>query len=311
MQYFLSLFSDYFRNVDKRVFLLISIFVGGLIFINYRWGWENKIWNAATPAERFFRFYFLYLLAFAGAYFIQQLIKTNVPKSSLLFVLIIVLAPAVFALKVSFNGHRAIFDRLFSAPMNKYWFTMLDYPIRFLLVVVSVFILWRILKPPHPFCGLTFKNFHARPYLILLACMIPLIALASLRPDFLHSYPKMRVLAFIPQIHWYDRLLFEISYGIDFLTIETFFRGFVVLAFMQFVGKDAILPMAAFYCVIHFGKPLPECISSYFGGLILGILTFETGTIVGGLMVHVGIAWMMEAGGFIGNSLIQGLKSKV
>src|SRR5206468_8864525 len=123
---------------------------GSLIFINYRWGWENKIWDAATPGERFFRFYFLYLLAFAGAYFIQQMIKPNVPKASVLFVAFIILTPAVFALKVSFNGHRTIFDRLFSWPMNKYLYTMLDYPIRFLLLITALFFLWRILKPPHP-----------------------------------------------------------------------------------------------------------------------------------------------------------------
>ena len=301
MQYFVSLLSDYFRNVDKWVLLLISIFVGSLIFINYKFGWENKIWSASTPGEQFFRFYFLYLLAFAGAYFLQQLFKPNVPNKPWLFVFILVLAPAVFAMKVSFNGHRILLDKFFNWPTNKYLFTMLDYPFRFLLVILAVLILWKTIKPAYPFCGLTLKNFQVRPYLLLLLCMVPLIALASWRPDFLHSYPKMKVLEFMPTIRWYDRLFFEISYGIDFLTIETFFRGFVVLAFVQFVGKDAILPMAAFYCVIHFGKPLPECISSYIGGLILGVLTFETGTIIGGLMVHVGIAWMMEAGGYLGN----------
>ena len=113
----------------------------------------------------------------------------------------------------------------------------------------------------------------------------------------------MKVLDFLPRVHWYDRLAYELSYGVDFLSIEIFFRGFIVLALAHFVGRDAILPMAAFYCVIHFGKPIPECISSYFGGLILGVLTFETQTIIGGLMVHLGIAWMMEAGGFIGNAM--------
>ena len=303
MQYFISLLSDYFRNTDKWVLLIISVFVGGLIFINYRYGWETKIWNAGSEGERFFRFYFLYLFAFAGAYFIQQLIKPNVPKSFWPFVIILLVTPAIFALKVSFYQHRNFFDKYFSWPNNKYYFTLLDYPIRFLLAFVCMWLLWKWIKPPFAFCGLTFNNFQLKPYLILLACMVPLIALASLRPDFLHSYPKMKALSFLPIVHWYDRLLFEISYGIDFLTIETFFRGFVVLAFAHYVGRDAILPMAAFYCVIHFGKPLPECISSYFGGLILGVLTFETGTILGGLLVHLGIAWFMEAGGYIGNVL--------
>jgi len=75
MQYFVSLLSDYFRNTDKWVLLVISVFVGGLIFVNYKYGWEAKIWSTGSEGERFFRFYFLYLFAFAGAYFIQQLIR--------------------------------------------------------------------------------------------------------------------------------------------------------------------------------------------------------------------------------------------
>ena len=303
MQYFISLISDYFRNTDKWVLLIISLFVGALIFINYKFGWETKIWNAGSEGERFFRFYFLYLFAFAGAYFIQQLIRPNIPNTFWPFAILLVLTPAIFALKVSFYQHRSFFDKNFSWPIGKYYFTLLDYPIRFVLVLVCMWLLWKWIKPPYAFCGLTFHNFQLKPYLILLACMVPLITLASMRPDFLSSYPKMKILSFLPTVHWYDRLLFQISYGIDFLTIETFFRGFVVLAFAHYVGRDAILPMAAFYCVIHFGKPIPECISSYFGGLILGVLTFETGTILGGLLVHLGIAWLMEAGGYIGNAL--------
>ena len=54
-----------------------------------------------------------------------------------------------------------------------------------------------------------------------------------------------------------------------------------------------------FYCTIHFGKPLGECISSFFGGLLLGIITFHTSAIWGGLIVHLGIAWLMELGGYL------------
>jgi len=103
------------------------------------------------------------------------------------------------------------------------------------------------------------------------------------------------------QLSWWHKLIFELSYGSDFFSIEIFFRGFLVLAFAKWAGKDAILPMACFYCTIHFGKPLGECISSYFGGLILGIVVYNTKTIWGGLIVHLGIAWLMEIGGWLGN----------
>ncbi len=75
----------------------------------------------------------------------------------------------------------------------------------------------------------------------------------------------------------------------------------MILAFVKYAGKHAILPMALFYCTIHFGKPLGECISSFFGGIILGVVTYHTRTIWGGLIVHLGIAWLMELGGYLGN----------
>ena len=105
----------------------------------------------------------------------------------------------------------------------------------------------------------------------------------------------------LPNIRWWYKILYEISYGIDFLTIELFFRGFLVFAFVRYVGADAVLPMAVFYCSIHFGKPLFECISSFFGGMLLGIIAYRTQSILGGIMVHLGIAWMMEIGGYLGN----------
>ena len=138
----------------------------------------------------------------------------------------------------------------------------------------------------------------------LLCLMIPLIAAASTQPDFLAVYPKLKYLHNGHQAAsniGISAIAYELSYGSDFLTIELFFRGFLVLAFARFAGGASILPMAVFYCTIHFGKPLAECISSYFGGIILGVITYNTRSIWGGLIVHLGIAWLMELGGYLGN----------
>ncbi len=306
MQYFLSLFTDYFKNLDKLTFLLISVFVAVLIFFNYRIGLNAKLWQASTEFEKFLRFYALYFFAFGGAYLIQYLTGRSAQHFPVPLLILIALAPAIFALKVVFNAHRPIFFKIFEWPHSRYYFILADYPIRLFLVLIIIWLFWRWVQPSYPFSGLTFRNFEWKPYLILLACMVPLIVFASTRPDFLATYPKLKNVAFFTDTSptpWLHKLLFEISYGIDFITIEIFFRGFLILAFAHFMGKDAILPMAAFYCVIHFGKPLPECISSYFGGMLLGILVYKTHTIIGGLVVHLGIAWLMEAGGYIGNAL--------
>ena len=69
-------------------------------------------------------------------------------------------------------------------------------------------------------------------------------------------YPKLKNVQHLSDQHnnGFYQLFYELSYGSDFIGIELFFRGFLVLAFVKWAGKDAILPMALFYCTIHFGK---------------------------------------------------------
>jgi membrane protease YdiL (CAAX protease family) len=93
--------------------------------------------------------------------------------------------------------------------------------------------------------------------------------------------------------------LYEFVYGIDFVFIEFFFRGFLILALARIAGPGVILPMASFYVFIHFGKPMGETISSFFGGTLLGIIAYYSRSIAGGIIVHMGIAWMMEAGALL------------
>ena len=104
-----------------------------------------------------------------------------------------------------------------------------------------------------------------------------------------------------PGQSWPWKVGYELSYGLDFLSIELFFRGLLVIGLVRYAGEKAILPMAAFYCTIHFGKPLGECITSFSGGLALGVLAYRTRSILGGLIVHLGLAWMMEVGGWVGH----------
>ena len=96
----------------------------------------------------------------------------------------------------------------------------------------------------------------------------------------------------VPQ--WQTVGIYEICYGSKFISVELFFRGFMVVGLSRIIGRDAILPMVAVYCFLHFGKPVGEAISSIFGGYILGILAYESRNIYGGLIAHLGVAWGME-----------------
>jgi membrane protease YdiL (CAAX protease family) len=189
---------------------------------------------------------------------------------------------------------------------NIYWNQVIYWPLKLVVVSTILFLIWKLTKEKQPYYGVNIKNFSFKPYFLMLLIMVPLVAAASTQPDFLAMYPKLKSISFLKDQHnnGLYKLLYELSYGSDFVSIELFFRGFLVLAFAKWFGKDAILPMACFYCTIHFGKPLGECISSFFGGLILGVVIYHTRTLFGGLMVHLGIAWMMELGGYLGDQFL-------
>ncbi|MEX1001862.1 MAG: CPBP family intramembrane glutamic endopeptidase [Crocinitomicaceae bacterium] len=172
-----------------------------------------------------------------------------------------------------------------------------------LTVIIPLYILYFFSRTFHPeWYGFALNGAKVRPYLWLILFMIPLIYLASLRPDFLEEYPTyidhfeyehMRL------EQWQTAGIYELCYGFDFISVELFFRGFLVVGLSRIVGKEAILPMVVVYCFLHFGKPAGEAISSIFGGYILGILAYASRNIFGGLIAHLGVAWGMEFLAFI------------
>jgi Type II CAAX prenyl endopeptidase Rce1-like len=301
----------YFLNVNKKLLLLCTLQTAILVFLNYHNGFEWWLTTRRLYAwPEFTGHYILFITAFILPYLFYMFIEKKNPFTTKPFNTLLVVAPAVFSLKMALNTEFPFSNNMY---WNEYWNQVYYWPVRLLIIISILFLLWKAFDSDQPFYGLTTKNlacrqagFKWRPYVLMLQCMIPLIATASTQADFLAMYPKLKsVLHIDNNIHlsWFHKLLFELSYGSDFIGIEIFFRGFLVLAFIKWVGKDAILPMACFYCTIHFGKPLGECISSYFGGMLLGIVVYNTRSIYGGLIVHLGIAWLMEIGGYIGNVL--------
>ncbi len=293
----------YFYDVDKRVLTAITCLTALLIFLNYFYHIDEIIRNRHSFWFSVTNRFSIYLLAFAIPYGIVYILRKADHSFPAPLIFFLLLAPAMFAFKIS-----PITSMEFSVDKNwnSYFNHLLYWPIRLMATGCILFIVWKWFDNDQPFYGTTIKKMDWKPYFLMLLIMIPLIAAASTQPDFQETYPKWRTAINndMNSNHFiWQALLFEFSYGTDFISIELFFRGFLVLAFVKWVGKDAILPMACFYCAIHFGKPLGECISAYFGGLILGIVVFHTRSIWGGLIVHLGIAWMMELGGYLGNSM--------
>ncbi len=143
---------------------------------------------------------------------------------------------------------------------------------------------------------------HLWIYALLFAPVGLLVIVFSASPDFLRQYPFYK-----DQTGWIDLLTWELAYGIQFFCLEFFFRGFVLRGFASELGSMAVLIMTIPYCMIHFGKPLPECLGSIIAGTTLGLLALDTRSIWGGVTIHVAVAWAMDFSALYQKGVLQNL----
>jgi len=140
------------------------------------------------------------------------------------------------------------------------------------------------------------KKTRLYPYLLMLLLMTPLVAGAAASTSFSDMYPRVKELGWqgYSASNWLHYALFELCYLVDFLSIEFFFRGYMIATLSRFLGVQALLPVAFFYFSIHLGKPMAEATGSFFGALVLGSVALQTKSVWGGWIVHAGIALLME-----------------
>ena len=288
--------------LDKGLLLFCTVWAGILIMLNYTLDIESgMIKGLDSRWQQCAALFLVYCSAFVIPYGFAMVFRRHLIAATPLFWLLLLIAPALFAVKASVVNP---LENQIDGVWGSYWTIVTTLPFKLLVVLAPLIVLQRWFPEQPGFWGLTLRNVRWWPYGLMLLMMVPLIAYAGTQPDFLAAYPRLKQIAFIAphteHFGWFQ-LLYEVSYGIDFVTIELFFRGFLIFAFARYAGPVAILPMAVFYCSVHFGKPLLECVSSFFGGLILGVVAYQTRSIAGGLAVHLGIAWMMEVSAYAGN----------
>jgi membrane protease YdiL (CAAX protease family) len=146
--------------------------------------------------------------------------------------------------------------------------------------------------------GMTLADFYLKPreytrhlplYGLLFLPVAALVLLVAKSPEFLQQYPFYQDAS-----GWTDRLMWEFGYALQFFSLEFFFRGFMLRGMSAELGSMAVMAMMIPYCMIHFGKPLPECLGSIIAGMVLGTLAMDTRSIWGGVTIHVAVAWMMD-----------------
>ncbi len=131
---------------------------------------------------------------------------------------------------------------------------------------------------------------HLWIYLLLFTLILPAVAIASTTDAFRHTYPFYRA---ANRSHL-DLWSWEALYAVQFLALEVFFRGFILHGLRRALGSNAIFVMIVPYCMIHYGKPLPETLGAIGAGVILGTLAMRTKSIWGGVLIHVGVAVTMD-----------------
>ena len=140
--------------------------------------------------------------------------------------------------------------------------------------------------------GLSFKNFREHAWMYFLAYLVVFVCVVAVSFDegFQRHYPMY------PNAgrSWSDYLIWTGLYGLQFFSLEFFFRGHWLKALEPTMGSYSILAMTVPYCMIHFGKPWGETVGAIIAGIVLGTLAYKSRSIWAGFLVHVSVAVTMD-----------------
>lgn len=288
-------------------YLLVALLLALGFTVNYGLGWRTSVLQVYRPVPDNLLFY---LGFYAVPYLVTLFIVTvGTPEARVLrdrgFWLVCAFLLLTLALnRLALRLPLLIMGQTRLDPYEAYyWSRCLVNLVRLVALAGPVWIFWRLFQQEIPhFYGLRWRGFHWRPYLIMLAVMVPPILWASFQASFLSVYPLCRP-ELLERVHGlpigWTYSLHEFFYALRFIGVEVFFRGFLVLGMVRWLGRATLLPMVVLYAFWHFGKPFPEALGSVFGSYILGILALRTGSITGGVLIHMGIALLMNLAAFL------------
>lgn len=210
---------------------------------------------------------------------------------------------AIIGFERSFYGHHllaegmSVIDRRFFLRVMGWGKTYLT---TFLPILIFYWYYEKSQDDQQSWFGLTTRDTNFKPYFLLIVVVFVGIAIASYISELHTYYPRYQFtgggrFAALHQVNeWVSVVIYEFVYGSYFLNVELFFRGFLVIGFARVLGGHAVLAMVGSYVFLHFGKPIAECISSAFGGYLIGVLALYSHRIWGGVVLHVALAWSME-----------------
>lgn len=152
-------------------------------------------------------------------------------------------------------------------------------------------ILWWLRKNPRDF-GFRIRGTlrHLPVYGAMYLAMLPVLVWVSGFESFLSYYPFYSHAAEGGISFW----LYELGYGLQFVGVEAFFRGFMTFGLLPRFGALSVVIMTVPYTMIHFSKPMPEAMAAIIAGLVLGTLAVRSRSFVPGILLHVSVAITMD-----------------
>jgi len=167
--------------------------------------------------------------------------------------------------------------------------------------VLPCLVTWTIMRGRIRDYGLSTKGFreHAWIYAFAFLIVFVLVVIVSYTDSFSTYYPfyRQRLNDADPagaHRSWFDFGTWELLYAAQFFSLEFFFRGWWLEACKRTMGSHAIFAMVVPYCMIHYGKPLPETLVAIIAGVFLGTLAMKTRSIWSGFLIHCSVAISMD-----------------
>ena len=297
------------ERFEWQLYLAIALFLAICIGVNYAVDFEDAYIDSyyGQPVVWLWMFLFQLFPYLAVCVILLAFGKVDNWAGSSDFWLRVLVGFSILAFDRSFYG-TSYLSGFFSQREFYFIAKCLRLSASLITALIPLFVVYYLLEKqdqPKHWYGMSFRKFDVQPYLLMFLLMSVILGIASFIPDIQDHYPRFQkagIDAFLAETGWPRWLavsVYELCYGTDFLSVELFFRGYLIFAFTRALGPYAVLPMVATYCFFHFGKPLGESVSSVFGGYVLGIIALYSRNIWGGIVIHLGVAWLMELFGWL------------
>ncbi len=169
-----------------------------------------------------------------------------------------------------------------------YWF-LGDFITIFLLPVLIIKTIFRESIAGY---GLNLKeiNFGLRVTAASIMVMLPVIWIASGTSSFMSAYPLLES----SKYDWGKFLLFQAFLLVFVFAWEFFWRGYMLFGLKKEFGYYSIILQMIPFVILHNGKPFMETSGAIFGGLLLGIIAFRTGSFLYGVVIHYAVLFFID-----------------